>query len=164
MSQILGEYGAWKHSRLAKVADRELHNKSIEYYYYYMVRRAFEKGAIPFVWETGSLFDRGTGKVKDRAIVNSMIRAATESIPATGVTMDMKAGTIKIGATKQLIATVSHSNASDKSLIWTSGKPTVASVSTNGLVTGVSNGLAVIKVITPDGALIWSGFHMQKLY
>jgi hypothetical protein len=78
---ILGEYGAWKRGTLAAGADRALHNKSIEYYYYYMVKTALKNGAIPFVWDTGSLFDRGTGTVQDWGIINAMNKGVKEVNP-----------------------------------------------------------------------------------
>jgi len=76
---ILGEYGAWKRGTLAAGADRALHNKSIEYYYYYMVKAALKNGAIPFCWDTGSLFDRSTGVVNDWGIINAMKKGAAEA-------------------------------------------------------------------------------------
>jgi len=78
---ILGEYAAWKRTNLASGADRELHNKSVEYYYYYMVKSALKNGAIPFVWDVpGSLFNRGTGVLNDRGIINAMKMGANEAL------------------------------------------------------------------------------------
>jgi len=99
---ILGEYGAWKRGTLAAGADRELHDKSIEYYFYYMVSAALKNGAIPFVWDTGSLFNRSTGKLNDPVLVNGMVRAATDTIPATSITIQ-KIDSLAIGATTALI-------------------------------------------------------------
>jgi len=76
---ILGEYGAWKRGTLAAGADRALHNKSIEYYYYYMVKAALKNGAIPFCWDVGSLFDRNTGVVQDWGIINAMMKGVGEA-------------------------------------------------------------------------------------
>lgn len=53
--------------------------------------------------------------------------------------------TVNVGETTQLSATVSPENTRDKSVIWTSLKDAVATVEeTSGLVTGVSEGTAVI--------------------
>ena len=89
---ILGEYGAWKRGTLAAGADRELHNKSIEYYYYYMVNAALKNGAIPFCWDTGSLFDRSTGLVNDWGIINAMKKGATEAQTTTSFATINKTG------------------------------------------------------------------------
>ena len=144
---ILGEYGAWKRGTLAAGADRELHNKSIEYYFYYMVSAALKNGAIPFVWDTGSLFNRSTGKVNDYGIVNSMVRAATDTIPATSVTIGQTINSLAIGVTTSLTATVSPSNATHKTIIWTSDNPSVATVSSTGLVTGLGGGRTIISAM-----------------
>jgi hypothetical protein len=73
---ILGEYGAWKRATLAAGADRALHDRSVEYFYYYMVKSALENGAIPFCWDTGSLFDRNTGAVPDRGIIKALMQGS----------------------------------------------------------------------------------------
>jgi len=144
---ILGEYAAWKRGTLASGADRELHDKSIEYYYYYMVNAALKNGIIPFVWDTGSLFNRSTGKVNDYGIVNSMVRGATDTIPATGVTIGQTINSLAIGATASLSATVSPGNATHKSIIWTSDNPSVATVSSTGIVTGQGGGKVIISAM-----------------
>ncbi|MFA6404333.1 MAG: Ig-like domain-containing protein [Salinivirgaceae bacterium] len=144
---ILGEFGAWKRDNLAYGADRELHDKSIEYYYYYMVKTALENGAIPFCWDVGSLFDRGTGKLNDLVLVNGMVRAVTDTIPATEVTINQVNDSIVIGATTSLTATISPSNATYKTVIWTSDNPSVATVSSAGLVTGHKTGKTTISAM-----------------
>jgi len=144
---ILGEYGAWKRGTLAAGADRELHNKSIEYYFYYMVKAALGNGAIPFVWDTGSLFNRSTGKVNDYGIVNSMVRAATDTIPATDVSINEIVDSLAIGATTSLTATILPLDATHKNVIWTSNNSSVATVSSTGLVTGLKTGKTTINAM-----------------
>ena len=57
-----------------------------------------------------------------------------------------------IGETKQLVATVSPANASDKVVTWESSDPLVATVDANGLVTARGVGDAVfVTVFTRDG-------------
>ena len=51
----------------------------------------------------------------------------------------------------QLTATVAPENATDKALKWESSNTAVATVSENGLVTGVKAGEATISVIAIDG-------------
>jgi endoglucanase len=145
---ILGEYGAWKRGTLAAGADRELHNKSIEYYYFYMVKSAISNGAIPFVWDTGSLFDRSTGKVNDTAIVNAMMQASTDTIPVTDISINYVIDSIAIGATTALTATISPLDATYKTVTWTSNNPRVATVNSSGLVTGHKGGRTIISAVS----------------
>jgi uncharacterized protein YjdB len=72
-------------------------------------------------------------------------------ILVTGVTVSPTSATVNINATTQLTATVSPSNASNKTVTWTSSNTAVATVSTTGLVTGKTSGTATITVTTQDG-------------
>ena len=72
------------------------------------------------------------------------------SVSVTGVTLDQNSASIETGSTLQLTATVSPSNATNKTVSWSSSNTSVATVS-NGLVTAVSAGNATITVTTSDG-------------
>ena len=72
-----------------------------------------------------------------------------DEIPATevnGIILNKTSTRIAVGDTSQLVAQVRPTNAVDKSLTWTSSDPSVATVDENGLVTGVSEGSAIITV------------------
>jgi uncharacterized protein YjdB len=57
-----------------------------------------------------------------------------------------------IGATRQLVATISPANATDRVLTWESTDSTVASVDATGLVTARAGGVGIfITAITHDG-------------
>ena len=56
------------------------------------------------------------------------------------------------GQSYQLSASVSPSNASNKSVKWTSGNPKVATVSSSGKVTAVANGNTTITATAADGS------------
>lgn len=53
----------------------------------------------------------------------------------------------------QLIATISPSNATDKTITWTSTNPSVASVDSDGNVTALSSGTTVIRASTSNSAV-----------
>lgn len=74
--------------------------------------------------------------------------------PVTGITITSANGskTVDTGDTLQLTANVSPSNASDKSVTWSSNSTGIAKVSTAGLVTGVTAGTAVITAKANDGS------------
>ncbi|MDR0301859.1 MAG: Ig-like domain-containing protein [Treponema sp.] len=67
-----------------------------------------------------------------------------------GITLDQSSLTIKAGDTATLIETITPSDATNKSVNWFSSNNNVATV-TNGTVTGVVEGTAIIFVITVDG-------------
>jgi hypothetical protein len=74
----------------------------------------------------------------------------TVVIPVTGVTLNKSATTISTGKSETLTATVSPSNASNQTIIWTSSNEGVATVA-DGIVTAVSEGSATITAETQDG-------------
>ena len=77
--------------------------------------------------------------------------AVWSDVGVTGVSLNATSATMKKGETKQLTATVSPSNAKDKSVTWTSSNTSVATVSASGLVTAVGGGSADITAKTKDG-------------
>ena len=72
------------------------------------------------------------------------------SVAVTGVTLDQSSLSLTAGDTAALIPTVQPSNASNKSVIWSSSDTDVATVN-NGTVTAVAAGAATITVTTEDG-------------
>jgi len=74
------------------------------------------------------------------------------NILVTGVTVSPTSAAINVGATQQLTATVSPTNATNKNVTWSTSNSAIATVSTAGLVTGVASGSATITATTADGA------------
>ena len=72
------------------------------------------------------------------------------TVPVTGVSVTPISATINLAAIQQLTASVSPSNASDKSVTWSSSSTTIATVNSSGLVTAVASGTATITVRTVD--------------
>lgn len=75
---------------------------------------------------------------------------SVETVHVTGVTLDKATASIEAGETTTLTETVAPSNATDKTVSWSTSNSSVATVS-NGVVTGVSAGTARITVTTNDG-------------
>ena len=67
------------------------------------------------------------------------------------VVLNRASETLQIGETITLHATVVPANASNKGVSWKSLSPTVAEVDTNGTVTALVAGTAIIRVRTLDG-------------
>lgn len=75
-------------------------------------------------------------------------------IPVTGMTLEPATAQLKPGGTINLKVTFQPENTTDNpSLTWTTSDENVATVSADGLVTGVANGDAVITVTTADGSI-----------
>jgi uncharacterized protein YjdB len=73
------------------------------------------------------------------------------NVSVIGVSLDKTTSSITIGGTYTLTATVAPANATNKNVTWSSSNTAVATVSSNGLVSGVSAGSATITVTTSDG-------------
>lgn len=93
-------------------------------------------------------------EITDSCVV-TFRKARTGVTGVTGVTLDRTELALKDGASAQLAATITPSNANNKALIWESSDSSVVTVS-DGLVTAVAPGDAMITVTTEDG-----GFSAQ---
>ena len=74
-----------------------------------------------------------------------------QTVHVTGVTLNKNSMSLNSGSSEILVATVSPSNADDKSVTWSSDNTSVATVNSSGLVSGVTSGSATITVTTTDG-------------
>ena len=74
------------------------------------------------------------------------------TIPVTGVTLNKTSAILTVGGSERLTATVTPSDATDKSVTWASSNTSVATVDASGNITAVSAGTATITVTTADGA------------
>ena len=96
----------------------------------------------------------GTAKVTAHAGEASAVCTVTvkaDVVKVTEVTINEADFSLVIGETKTLTVTVKPENASDKSVTWTSDQPGIASVSADGVVTGVAAGNAKITVKANGG-------------
>ena len=73
------------------------------------------------------------------------------TVAVTGVTLDKETLSLTVGKTAALTATVTPTEATDKSVTWISSDEAVATVDENGVVTAVKAGEATITVTTKDG-------------
>ncbi len=77
------------------------------------------------------------------------------TVKATKVTLSASKKTLKAGYSFTLEASVTPSNASDKSITWKSFNTSVAVVDQNGLVTAKAAGTAAIMATTSNGKLAY---------
>jgi uncharacterized protein YjdB len=85
-----------------------------------------------------------------------VIVTATTGVAVADVGLNKTSTTISVGSTEQLTETVVPSNATNKAVSWSSNNTAVATVSSTGLITAVSEGMAAITVTTQDGGKIAS--------
>jgi len=75
----------------------------------------------------------------------------TVPINVTGISLGKTVTTIKLGAKQSLPIKISPTNATNKSITWTSSMPSVANVDDKGKITGLSFGKTLITATTVDG-------------
>lgn len=120
---------AWgKQISLAKVSDRE--NKSV-------IVCALDRFGNEFA---PAFYNRADSEVVD-----------TIDVHVTGIKMRLTETTLKVGESIALNPTITPSNATVKTVVWTSSDEDVALVWNNGTVVGFGDGEAVITGTTVDG-------------
>jgi hypothetical protein len=98
----------------------------------------------------------------------------------TSISLNKTSANLLIGGTVELSATVSPSDAVDKSVTWSSSNTSVASMNaTTGVVTAVAEGTATITatandgsgteatcsvMVYPEGTVIWDSSNISNLY
>ena len=75
-----------------------------------------------------------------------------KTVPVTGITLDKKTVSLTAGESASLTADVSPSNATNKKYTWSSSNTKVATVASDGKVTALTAGTAIITAKTSDGA------------
>ena len=73
-----------------------------------------------------------------------------KTVDVTGIKLNPKTLVLEKGCTADLTATITPDNASDKTIIWESSVPAVATVE-NGKITAVANGDTIITAKTSNG-------------
>lgn len=107
---------------------------------------------------------KSSGSIKGKKVGSTVITAKTSDKKATakcrvtvirrvtGIKLNKTYGVAYVGRTLKLSATVKPKNASIKKLKWTSSNTGVATVLSNGTVTGLSEGDTYITAKTTDGS------------
>ena len=111
--------------------------------------------SVATVSSSGVVTARGGGSATITVTTNDGGKTArcavTVNVPVTGVSLNKSSLTLSEGETATLTATVTPSNATDKTVTWSSSNTSVATVSSSGVVTAKSIGSATITVTTKDG-------------
>ena len=101
----------------------------------------------------------GTMKSKVKSFIQKLYDDSYIETRVQSVQMRPSETSIEKGHTTKLSAMVYPATATNRAVRWSSGNPGVASVDTNGVVTGVSTGDTYISVETVDGEY-WASCHV----
>jgi uncharacterized protein YjdB len=77
--------------------------------------------------------------------------AVTVTIGVQKITLNTSNISLSKGTTFQSTATITPSNATNKTVIWSSAISSIATVSPTGLITAVGNGTGIITCFTQEG-------------
>ena len=147
----------WHHSD--PVDDYEIRRNNILYKNYTNNRNPFIDFPewVDYIWGTAtyngttyvSYSSNPTGSADpDSDTINGYNSGS--AVAVTGVTLNPSTSEVEVNKSVTLTASVSPSNATDKSVTWTSSDTSIATVS-NGVVSGISEGNVTITVTTNDG-------------
>ena len=96
----------------------------------------------------------GTSKIVATAVTANGTTTAERTITVskidvTGLSLDSSSGTVKVGKTITFVPTISPSNATNKTVNWSTSDSSIATV-TNGVVKGIGAGTATITARSAD--------------
>ena len=80
-----------------------------------------------------------------------LVSCSKDDVAVTGVKLNNTSLTLLVGETHTLTATILPESATNKTVVWTSSNPLVASVMPNGLVTALYEGTTTIVATTQEG-------------
>ena len=156
---IMTDLLAWHHAD--PVDEYEIHRNNLLYTNYTNNRNPFIDFPewADFIW--GSVNYNGKTYVSHSTTptgyatpssdtVNGYNSGGGSTVSVTGVSLNKNSTTIEAGDSEELVPTVAPSNATNKTVTWSTSNSNVATVS-GGVVTGVSEGNATITVTTSDG-------------
>ena len=101
----------------------------------------------------------GTWQIKVASTTNSSVYDTLDitvnAIPVTAISVTGASAIVEEESTLQLTASVTPNNATNQTVTWSSNHTSIATVNTNGLVTGVSEGEARITATANDGSAVY---------
>ena len=138
-------------NRLDPVNEYEIHRNNL-------IQRNFQQNRNPFIdfpeWAEYIWGNDQSNHAKPTTDYCTSAPAASTDV--TGVSLNRTSATMSIGSTLQLTATVFPLNAANKNITWQSTNNAVATVSSDGLVSGLTNGTTTIKATTVQGGFVAS--------
>lgn len=107
--------------------------------------------SVAALYAGGYISGNGDGTYKPTSAITrgeaaAMIYAGNSLVRVTSVSLNKTTLKLGLGKSETLVATVSPSNATNQAITWVSSTPSVAIVSSTGVVTGVTEGTAIVTV------------------
>jgi len=135
---------------------------------YYKYNSVPELSAIPHTNYTFTGWSPSIAPVTKNTTYTANFLYSDPTVHVTGVTLSKDTLNLNSGSSGNLTANVLPGNANNKSVVWSSSDPNVATVDQNGNVSGISAGNASVSVTTTDGGFTASCsikvFRIIKLY
>ena len=121
--------------------------------YYKLITTSYQKSIASQVASSIKSFlsSMGMGSVATGTQSVGDMDGTGSTVSVSDISLDQTKATLNAGETLTLVATVTPENASNKAVVWTSSDETVATVSDNGVVTGLKAGTATITATTVSG-------------
>ena len=101
---------------------------------------------------TGVVLQEASALYLRYPMAHARVKIATSPTAVTGVSLNKATLALAVGASQQLLATISPADASDQVMTWSSSAASKATVDSKGIVTGVAAGTSNITVTTHDGS------------
>ena len=79
------------------------------------------------------------------------INIVRELVPVSGVSINKKSVTVKVGDEIKVSNTITPKDATNKKVTWTSADKNIATVSSNGKIKGINPGITTVTVTTQEG-------------
>jgi uncharacterized protein YjdB len=153
---------------LVDAVSQPVNGGSVEGSGYYKYGSFPELEAIPNTNYTFTGWSPAIAPVTRRMTYMAIFQYTDPIIHVTGVTLSKDTLNLNSGSSGNLTVYVLPGNANNKSVVWSSSNPSVATVDQNGNVSGLSAGIASIIATTADGGYTASCtvkvFRIIKLY
>lgn len=153
---------------LVEVVSQPLNGGSVEGSGYYKYGSLPELDATPNTYYTFTGWSPAIAPVTRSMTYTANFQYIDPTIHVTGITLSKDSLNLNSGSTGNLTAYVLPENANNKSVVWSSSNPSVATVDQNGNVSGLSAGIVSIIATTADGGYTASCtvkvFRIIKLY
>jgi len=95
-----------------------------------------------------------TVSTNDGKSATCTVTVTDDTVLVESITLSPNKVEVGVGGSKQVIATIEPSNATNREIVWTSSDSNIAVVDSNGIVTGIKVGTVNITASTTDSSVV----------